>query len=46
MANAVKCVMKEGMVINNKASRFQSSNARKFLNLTLLKYVLSHTVII
>ena len=28
------CVMKEGRVINNKASRFQSSNARKFLNLT------------
>ena len=34
IAKAVKCVMKEGRVINNKASRFQSSNARKFLNLT------------
>ena len=28
------CVMKEGRVINNKASRFQSSNTCKFLNLT------------
>ena len=37
MANAVKCVMKEGRMINNKASRFQSSNARNFFKFDIIK---------